>query len=71
MVIVSMLLQAEIRRNDDRENALHFNWWFQPTHKTQFENRSKDLYVRTTVRELILYLIFLINLCIMSLSKLL
>ena len=39
------------------------------SNKVQFENPSKDLYVRTTVRELILYLIFLINLCIMSLSK--
>lgn len=38
------------------------------TRLTENVQDDKDLYVRTTVRELILYLIFLINLCIMSLS---
>ena len=38
------------------------------TRLTENVAEDKDLYVRTTIRELILYLIFLINLCVMSLG---
>ena len=38
------------------------------TRLTENVAEDKDLYVRTTIRELVLYLIFLVNLCVMSLG---